>query len=532
MSSMSYNAASGIGGMLKDGHKHWDDAVVRNIDAAVELSRMVQTSLGPFGRHKLLVNHLEQMSVTSDCATILKELEVEHPAAKLLAMASHKQKDECGDATNLVVLFAGELLRSTSKLMQMGLHVSEVLAGYQLAAKALWIELPKCVTEHVATTDEAQLIRLVAPVLAAKQYGSHLQLAPLVVKAGMLVRHKETGTISPDAVRTVKVLGGSVTSSQLVAGYVAQRPVETQVASATNAKIAVFACGMEASSTEAKGTVLMKTAEDLKNYNATEELKMEEIIAAIAASGVTVLVTGGSVSEMAMHFINRYKLMLLKLGSKWELRRLCQAVGATALVRLGPPTPDEMGFCESIQPLVLGNRTLTVFSAKETKLATLILRASTNSLLQDVERAVDDGIHALQQASRGGDGGKCVPGAGATEFALSQRIAKLADVSPGLDQYAIRAFAQALTVVPRTLAETAGWNGTKTLADMSAAAAAASDDTVFVGIDLEEGKVGPTDVLDLLVTKTSAFQLALDAALTVLKVDQIIMSKRAGGPKQ
>jgi T-complex protein 1 subunit theta len=355
-----------------------------------------------------------------------------------------------------------------------------------------------------------------------------MDLAPLIVEAGLVVMDKETGSISPDAVRTVKVLGGTVASSILVKGYVAQRPVETTVASATNAKIAVYACGMEASSTEAKGTVLMKTADDLKNYNATEELKMEEIVAAIAASGITVIVTGGSVSEMALHFIHRYKLMLLKLGSKWELRRLCQAVGATALVRLGPPTPDEMGFCDTIAPLVLGNKTLTVFENKDTtKLATLVLRASTHSLLQDVERAVDDGVHALQQASQ--SGGKCVPGAGATEFALSQAIAKRADVSPGLDQYAIRAFAQALTIVPRTLAETAGWDGTKTLADMSAAAAAGE---AFCGIDLEEGKVGPTNVLDLLVTKTSAFQLALDAALTVLKVDQIIMSKRAGGPKQ
>jgi T-complex protein 1 subunit theta len=126
---MAYNAASGLRGMLKSGHKHWDDAILRNLDAAFELASMVQTSMGPFGRHKLLVNHLEKISVTSDCATILRELEVEHPAAKLLAMASQKQKEECGDATNLVVSFAGELLNQTTQLISMGLHVSEVIAG-------------------------------------------------------------------------------------------------------------------------------------------------------------------------------------------------------------------------------------------------------------------------------------------------------------------------------------------------------------------------------------------------------------------
>jgi len=517
MTSMSYNAASGLGGMLKDGHKHWDNAILRNIDACMELSNMVQTSLGPFGRHKLLVNHLEKMSVTSDCATILRELEVEHPAAKLLAMASQKQKEECGDATNLVVSFSGELLRQTSQLMNMGLHVSEVIAGYQEASKILFEELPKCVCEE-GVVDEAALIRIVAPVIGSKQYGIQDELAPLVVKAGLCAEGK------PEGVRTVKVLGGAVSDSRMVAGYVAQRPVETSTVSAENCKVVVFACGMEASSTEAKGTVLMKCAEDLKSYNASEERKMEEIIQAIAESGAKVAVTGGSVSEMALHFCNRYKLILLKLGSKWELRRLCQAVGATALVRLGPPTPDEMGFCESVYPETIGGKSLTFFESSRTKLATLILRASTHGMLQDVERSVDNGVHALQQARR--SKGACVPGAGATEFYLAQQVSHRADVSPGLDQYAMRSFAAALQVVPRLLAETAGHNAPKLVADMSAS----PDD--FPGVNLEDGTVGKTEILDLLNTKTSAFQLALDAALTVLRVDQIIMSKKAGGPKQ
>mmetsp|Transcript_19594 Transcript_19594/g.29067 ORF Transcript_19594/g.29067 Transcript_19594/m.29067 type:complete len:522 (-) Transcript_19594:59-1624(-) len=518
--SMSYNAASGLGGMLKEGHKHWDDAILRNIDAAVELSSMVQTSLGPFGRHKLLVNHLERMSVTSDCATILRELEVEHPAARLLAMASQKQKEECGDATNLVVTFAGELLRQTSQLMNMGLHVSEVIDGYQIAAKILLEELPKCVCHEGKAPDEAILTKMIAPVIGSKQYGIQDELAPLVVQAGLCANG------NPELVRTVKILGGSVSESRLVKGYVAQRPVETSTDSARNAKVVVFACGMEASSTEAKGTVLMKTADDLRSYNASEERKMEEIIQVIAESGAKVVVTGGSVSEMALHFCNRYNLVLLKLGSKWELRRLCKAVGATALVRLGPPTPDEMGFCESVHPETIGGKSLTVFeSSSRTKLATIILRASTNGMLQDLERAVDNAVHALQQAQR--TDGRCVPGAGATEFALSQKIQHHADMSPGLDQYAMRAFATALQVVPRLLAETAGHDAPSVLADLIAS----NDD--YPGVDLEEGTVGPTEIWDLLATKQSAFYLSLDAALTVLRVDQIIMSKQAGmGPKQ
>jgi T-complex protein 1 subunit theta len=267
----------------------------------------------------------------------------------------------------------------------------------------------------------------------------------------------------------------------------------------------------------------MKNAHDLKNYNVTEERKMEEIVQSIAETGVKVIVTGGSVSEMALHFVNRYKLILMKIGSKWELRRLCQAVGATALVRLGPPTPDEMGFADSVSPLHLGSKTLSIFKNSSGKLATLVLRASTHSRLQDIERAVDNAVHALSQASK--SGGNCVPGAGATEFHLSQKIIERAQISPGLDQYAIRAFGQALQIVPRTLAETAGWSGPNTLADMVAY------EGNHVGIDLKNSRVGETPVLDLLATKKSALQLALDAAMTVLRIDQIIMSKQSGGPK-
>ena len=148
-------------------------------------------------------------------------------------------------------------------------------------------------------------------------------------------------------------------------------------------------------------------------------------------------------SEMALHFIDRYGLMCLKIGSKWELRRLCQATGATALVRLGAPTPDEMGVATSVKVQQLGGKTLTVFQTPDSKLATLVLRASTSSVLQDLERAVDDGVHAFEQLCRDG---RVVPGAGATEMALSLKLHQLADVSPGLDQYAIRAFAKALEI--------------------------------------------------------------------------------------
>mmetsp|Transcript_7806 Transcript_7806/g.11213 ORF Transcript_7806/g.11213 Transcript_7806/m.11213 type:complete len:535 (+) Transcript_7806:198-1802(+) len=533
MTSMALNQAAGLSGMLKSGHAHYTDSVLKNVEAANELSRMVATSLGPNGMNKLVVNHLEKIFVTSDCATIVRELEVEHPAARMLQMAAERQHEECGDATNLTVSFAGELLKLTEDLLRQGLHTSEVIAGYQTASTKL-TELLQTLTLYQITNprDEAELVKVISPVLQAKQYGIHDILAPLVAKACLVVMEgSKTPSVQPESVRVVKILGSNVQQSQLVRGYVAQRSVESDIQSvAQDAKIVVFGCGVEASSTEAKGTVLMKNAEDLKSYNKTEEAKMEEIIKGIADSGVNVIVTGGTISEMALHFINRYKMLCLKISSKWELRRLCQAVRATALVRLGPPTPDEMGAAQSVKQQEIGGRAVTIFEGSgDAKLATLVLRASTSSLLQDIERAIDDGVHAVQQACRDG---RLVPGAGATEAHLSVKIKQFADTCPGLDQYAIRSFAKALEFVPRTLAENAGLDAPRVVADLTAAHAAGEND---MGVDItgesESGLKNCGDVVDLFITKESAFRLAIDAALTVLKVDQIIMSKQAGGPK-
>lgn len=550
MSSMAYNQAAGLSGMLKEGSRHvMDDdptagsVTLRNIEACMQLSRMLRTSLGPQGRCKLVVNHLERLIVTSDCASILKEVTIEHPAAQLLAEACQKQETERGDNTNFVLAFGGEILWQTSQLIakMTWQPAPEILAGYQRALTLVENKLlPDLVCDGVTDLkDKDQLLKILQPVLASKQYGSEQTLAPIVADACLTVMDAQ-GKFNAESVRVCKIPGSSVSQSTLLEGYVAMRGLETVVTNATDAKIAVYACGFEASSTEAKGTVLMKTAADLLSYNRTEEAKMEEIVQGIAASGVKVVVTGGNLSDMALHFLDRASLICLRIGSKWELRRLCQAVNATALVRLGAPTPDEMGFCESIRTQELGGKTVTVFRSHETKLATILLRASTSSVLNDLERAVDDGVQALVQA---GKDGRMVYGGGAVEMALSMALQQEASRVPGLEQYSIAAFGKALEIVPRTLAENAGWDAVRVLADLKASHAQHGTESVCdVGIDIERYGTENDDtggtcsmkergVLDLMSTKLAALRLAVDAATTILKIDQIIMSKPAGGPK-
>lgn len=543
---MSLNTAAGLQGMLKDGHtslEGLDAATLRNISASKELSRIVQTSLGPNGMNKLVVNHLEKIIVTSDCATIVKELEIEHPAAKMLSLAAKMQDEECGDGTNLTVSFAGGLLSATEELLRSGLHTSEIIAGYKSAGEKLAEILPTlvCKTLDADQISEETLAEAIRPVLAAKQFGSDDVLAPLIAKACLATASNGTGgktIINPDAVRVTKILGGRMDQSQVIHGFVALRSAETTTIKVTDAKVTVFGCGIEASGTEAKGTVLMKNADDLKGYNKSEELKMEQIIKSIADTGTKVVVSGGTVSEMAMHFIERYNMMCIKIPSKWELRRLCSAINASALVRLGAATPDEMGYCDEVQVQEIGGRPVTIFRQTKSiddgcRLATVLLRASTTNVLADLERAVDDGVHACKQVCKDG---RLVPGAGATEMELALQIRNYADSCPGLDQYAIRAFAKALEFVPKTLAENAGLDASHVLAGLGAAHA---NGQASAGVDIEGGSDGSSgnesgilldnNVNDILNTKLSAYRLAVDAALTVLKVDQIIMSKPARG---
>ena len=579
MASMSLNAAAGLPGMLKAGHTHQggggagsggaESVLLRNVEAARDLTRIVSTSLGPDGRNKLVVNHLGRIIVTSDCAAIVRELEIEHPAARMIAMASDAQDKECGDGTNLVVSLAGELLGRTEELVRMGLHPSDIVAGYELAGTKMLelldgIECGRLGPDEVAT--EAGMISVVRPVVAAKQRGSEDVLAPLVAEACLAAmggsRRGGSGggrpSVSPEAVRVVKILGSDVSRSRVVRGFVALRGSESAVSAVTGARVAVFGCGIEASGTEAKGTVMMKTADDLLGYNRSEEDKMEEIIKSLADAGVSVVVSGGSVSEMALHFLDRYGIMAVRCPSKFDLRRLCAATGATALVRLGPPTPEEMGSASSVRVEEVGSRKVTIFaqsaasdggsdddgSSRVSSLSTIVLRASTASNLQDLERAVDDGVRAAQAACRDG---RVVAGAGSAEMALSVALRSYADARPGLDQYSIRAFASALEVVPRTLARNSGSDPEEAVAALGAvhasfASASAGGDgpPCLAGIDIDaaardhgttSGIDASTEVRDLLATKANAFRLAVDAALTVLKVDQIIMARPSGAGK-
>ena len=556
---------------------------MRNIEACRAISQTVQTSLGPYGRNKIVINHLQKMILTSDAASILRELDVVHPAAKLLVMASQQQDSEIGDSTNMVIILAGEMLRKAEELIRMGLKTSDIIQGYEMAQREALRCLDQLVVDKVQDLrSPEELTKALRTVIGSKQSGNEDILAPLVSSAILAVLPKNPQAFNVDNIRVVKIMGGSLSQSSVVKGMVFGREPDGSVKKAKSARVGVYTCPIDISQTETKGTVLLHNAKEMLDFTKGEENQLEGIIKELHDSGMRVLVAGATVGELALHYLNRAGILVVKVLSKFELRRLCRVVGATPLARLGAPMPDEMGKVDVVETLEIGGDRVTVFrqedeSSNITRTATLVIRGATQNQLEDIERAVDDAVSVFKAITRDP---RLVPGAGATETQLVERISAFGERRAELSQYSIRKYAEAFEVVPRTLAESAGLDGTEVLgrlyrghhraavqstrgkqpngtkkqgaSDTSSGTSSSSSEeeedededsseeeepSFTLGVDIEnEDGSGTLDaqeegILDLLVSKQWAIKLATDAAKTVLSVDQIIVARQAGGPK-
>lgn len=262
----------------------------------------------------------------------------------------------------------------------------------------------------------------------------------------------------------------------------------------------------------------------------SEENKLEEYVKGIAATGVSVVISGSSIGEMAMHFLEKYGIMVVKIPSKFELMRVCKATGATARATFAAPAPEELGFAKSLQVEEIGGAHCLVLQqdASLGSISTIVLRGSTEGFLDDVERACNNGINAYKAL---GKDARVVPAGGASEMEIARQVAEFGLKQTGLDQYAIVKYAEAFEIVPRMLAENSGLNATDAISTLYTVHASGQAN---VGLDVESGQ--PTDlskegIMDLFLTKWWAIKLATEAVSTVLKVDQIIMAKQAGGPK-
>lgn len=528
--------APGLPQMLKAGMKYFSglqETLFSNLTACKALVRCLRTCYGPLGRNKLVVNHLGKSFHTSHAATILRELELENPIAGLLRTAAETQEEETGDGTNFVILLAGALMENAEKLLRSGLPVAHISAGYKMACKEALRLLPGLACHVLKNArDVDEVTWALQTVVGSKVFGHQKFLSKLVAKACVVVLPPDHTAFNPDLIRLCKVPGGGVTDSCVLEGMVLCTEAEGSVRRVERARIAAYSCLFGPSGLEAKNTVVFQSAAELQSFGGSEERLMEQHVKAIAKAGINVVVVGGKVDDAALFHANRYRIMVVRLTSRLELQHLCQAVGATLLLHLAPPLPEDIGHCRRVYMSEIGSTSVVVFSqdGATCPVATLVLRGASQELLDCLEEAIRDGVNVYKTL---GCDPRLLPGAGATEMALSVRLNTLGMYFPGPEQYGVLEFSQALKTLPATLAENAGLPVNEVMAKIEVQHQLGTQNT---GIKMAPEETGTVDaakegLLDPFLVKHRGIALATQMAVTLLSVSEIMIAKKSGGPK-
>ncbi|XP_063159207.1 T-complex protein 1 subunit theta-like [Candoia aspera] len=528
--------APGLPQMLKAGMKYFSglqETLFSNLMACKVLMRCLRTCYGPLGHNKLVVNHLGKTFHSSHAATILRELELENPVAYLLRSAAETQEEETGDGTNFVVLLAGALLENAEKLLRSGLPVVHIRAGYDMACKEVLRLLPGLVCFTLKNPHNLEEVQWVLQtIMGSKIFGCQKFLSRLVATACISVLPRDHSAFNPDLIHVFKVPGGGILDSHVLEGMIISTEPEGIIKRVEGARVAAYCCPFGLSRLQAKNTVVFERAAELKNFSRAEENLIVQQVLGLAKAGVNVLVVGGKVDEWALFHADRYKIMVVRLTSRVELQRLCKTVGATVLLKASLPSPEDIGHCYRVYTTEIGSTTVVVFSQHGTTcpLATVVLRGATSAMLHCLEEAIRDGVHAYKAL---GTDARLLPGAGATEMALSVRLSTLGMYYPGSEQYGILEFSQALKSLPATLADNSGLPVNEVMAKMEVQHQLGLQNTgIMLGVEeaatMDATKEG---VLDPFLVKCRGILLATQIAVTLLGVNEVMVAKKSGGPK-
>ena len=524
---------SGLNSLLKSGYRTFkgkNQTFFKNAEAIEDMASMTRTSLGQNGNYKYIINMHDKLFLTKDTNVMANELEINHPAVNVLVDALKAQSQEQGDGTNFVVTFGGELMKYASKLVTEGLEIAAISEGFEKAYNKTMELLDKAETYKVSdVTNLEDATKFIKPVIGSKLvHGQEEFLAPLVAQACINVVPKEKEKFDVDNVRVAKILGGNLMKSEVIKGMLVVRKTEGSVISCEKCNVGVYNCEFTTKGAETNDQVVFKTADELLNYTKSEEEHMEKIIKEIVDSGVKCVITGGAISNLAIHYLDKYGVMAFRTMSKFELRRIARSIGATLLVKLGAPTKEEMGYADEIKLTEVSSQKCILIrrDSENNKISTVVLRGTTNDMLDNLERVVNCGVNAYRAVCKSP---VFVAGAGAIDMYLSQKIVEYSREVKSLDQYAIEAFGEAFEVIPRTIMENSGINVNEKLSTLRAK----NSRNPNMGINIKTGDIEDAfqlGVLDHLETKRWSIKHAYNSIRTIIKIDQIIVAKPAGGP--
>lgn len=529
---------SSLGGqpilILKEGSQRTRgrDAQSGNIAAAKAVASAVRTTLGPKGMDKMLVDTIGDVVITNDGVTILKEMDIEHPAAKMMVEIAKTQDDEVGDGTTTAVVIAGELLKRAEDLLEQDVHPTVIAHGYRMAA-----DKAQGILDEIAIDvkpDDMALLRKIADTAmtgkgaeAAKE-----KLTELVVKAITMVADAD-GTVDTEFVKVEKKVGGSIEDSEIVEGMIIdkERVHPAMPRAVKDAKILLLNAAVEFKKTEVDAEISITSPDQLQMFLDEEERMIKGIVDKVVASGANVLFCQKGIDDIAQHYLAKAGIFAVRRVKKSDMEKLARATSAAIVSSIDAIAPEELGKAGNVEEKkVSGEEMIFVTGCENPKAVSIIIRGGTEHVVDELDRAIEDALRVVSVAV---EDKKFVAGGGAPEIELSLRLREYAATVGGRAQLAIEAFANALEIIPRTLAENAGLDPIDMLVALRASHEKGGASAKYMGLDVfnaVSGDMLKAGVVEPLRVKTQAIASAAEAAVMILRIDDVIAASKSAGP--
>ncbi|MHC1585405.1 MAG: thermosome subunit beta [Candidatus Syntropharchaeia archaeon] len=509
------------------------EAQENNINAAKLVASAVRTTLGPRGMDKMLVDFLGDVTITNDGVTILKEMEIEHPAAKMMVEVAKAQEDVAGDGTTTAVILAGELLKEAEELMIQDVHPTVITHGFRLAAEKTR-EILEDIAMEIDIENEEPLLKIAKTSITGKGAEAYQEkISSIAVKAIKSIAEEIGGknVVDVDYISVEKKVGKSVADAELVDGMIIdkERVHPDMPKRIENAKIALINASMEVKDPEVDTEIAIRSPEQLKLFLAEEEKTLKEMVEKIRDSGANVVFCQKGMDDLVQYYLAKAGILGVRRVKKSDMEKLSRATGAKVIMNIDEIDPDDLGSAGLVEERKIGDdRMIFVTKCKNPKSVSILVRGGTEHLVDEMERAIHDALRVVGVAI---EDGKVVAGGGSPEVELSLKLKDYASTLKGREQLAVEAFANALDIVPRTLAENAGLDPIDKLVELRSEH---EKGTKTAGLDVYTGNVVDMyelGVMEPLRVKAQAVKSAAESAIMILRIDDVIAAKKIEPPK-
>lgn len=520
--------------ILKEGsnRSRGREAQHTNITAAKIVAESVRSALGPKGMDKMLVDNFGDVTITSDGRTILDEMDVQNPAAKMLVEVAKTQDNEAGDGTTSAVIIAGELLSKAEELIEKNIHPTVIIDGYKLAQEKALETLEK-IALPVDLKKSDYLKKAAVTSMASKLVAEHKEyLADIVVKAMLTVAEKENGTykVDVDDVRVEKKTGESLRETSLIEGIVLDKEIahSGMPKRVEKAKIALLDASLEIEKTEYDAKLNIESPEQIDAFLKQEENMLKDMSDKIAASGANVVICQKGIDDMVQHFLSRKRIVAIRRAKKSDMEKLAKATGASIVTNLQSLTSADLGYAAIVEERKIADDKMTfIEGAKNPKAVTILIRGSSPRMNAETERSIHDALCVTRDLIQEP---KILAGGSAPEMEMAKVLKKYAETQQGREQLAVKAYAEALEAIAITLTENAGLDPIDVLSELRSRH---EKGETWAGIEVLSGKVqdmSKAGVFEPLAVKKQIIKSASEAAMMIIKIDDVIASAKMKSP--